>query len=126
MNNRDLDDYRRSMEDLDPDVVEARRLDDDRAKRRAGLIRSQGERDQRELMKSDAFRRFMFTVLAKSGMYAATRHAQDRDYAYDAGRRALGLELLNDALGIDPKFAIDLSMEQAKLEEHIARVPDPE
>lgn len=108
-------------DELDEDKVAQAEAKAVRENRRAKLIAAQSIADAKALMQDSAFRRYMFTVLSKSGMYHATRHAHDGDYAYDAGRRALGLELLNDLLGIDPKFTIDLSVEQAKLEEIVER-----
>lgn len=118
----DVASYQRQLEELDPDFVEEARQADLKRKRRVALLAAQGRKDQAELMKLPAFRRFMFTVLARGGIYAAVRHAQDRDYAYDAGRRALALELLSESLAVRPEFAIDLSVEQAKLEESVKDV----
>lgn len=118
----DVAEYQRRLEEFDPDFIEEAREADLKRKRRVGLLNAQGRKDQAELMKLPAFRRFLFTVLARGGIYAAIRHAQEADYAYDAGRRALALELLNESLAIRPEFAIELSMEQAKLEESVKDV----
>ncbi len=122
----EYDEWERSLSETDPDVIEAQAEARDKLKRRTGLLRSQSERDARELMVIPAFRRYAFTVLSRGGIYAASRHALDGDYAYDAGRRALALELLNELLGIDPQFVIDLSVEQAKLEDSLKNDPSPQ
>lgn len=114
---RDLMDS--AFDELDPDKIEAAKKANERAGRRAKALQSQRTLDLAELMKSASFRRFIFTVLGAAGIYSGVRHAQHTDYAFDAGRRALGLELLSECLEIDPDFAIDLSVEQAKLEKKV-------
>lgn len=115
----EMDAYERSVAELDPDKVEAARLAHDRMKRRMGLLISQEQQDLAWLMKQPQFQRYCYTILTKAGMGLATRHAHDRDYAYDAGRRALGLELQDGWMRENPDFAISLSVEQAKLEEAV-------
>lgn len=109
--------------DLDPERAEAARLEQERAVRWRRTLAAQAEVDAEWLMKQAAFRRWFFTVLGKAGIYQAAFHPHQGAEHYAAGRRGLGIELLNDLLRIDPKIAIDLSVEQAKLEE---KVNDPE
>lgn len=122
---RDWDAYEAELQQLDPETIEAEKDRLDRMKRRFGLLRSTADRDLEELMKLPSFRRYCFTILSRSGIGLATRHAQDRDYAYDAGRRALGLELQEEWHRARPGFAVDLAVEQAKLEEAV-NAADPE
>jgi hypothetical protein len=105
--------------ELDPDEIEAREKAAQAAHRRKSTIAMQASLDAEELMKHPAFRRWFFTVLAKAGIYRAAFHPQEGAQHYDAGRRGLGIELLDELLRIDPQFAIDLSVEQAKLEEKV-------
>lgn len=122
---RDWQDYEAELQQLDPETIEAEKLRTDRVRNRLKLLSTQEKNDLEELMKLAAFRRYCFTILTKAGMGLATRHAHDRDYAYDAGRRALGLELQDAWHRVRPGFAIDLAVEQAKLEEAV-NAADPE
>lgn len=101
--------------DLDPALVEAQRKHDLAERRRQAALDMQEALDRKELMKLPHFRRYMFAVLAKSGMYRAAFHPHDGALQYSEGRRGLGIELLNDLLGDDPQFALDMTREQAKL-----------
>ena len=118
---RDVIGYEAELAQLDPESVEERLKAQDKARRRARMMEAQARKDLAELLKLPSFRRYFFTIQGRAGMGMATRHAHDRDYAYDAGRRALGLELTDEALVIDPGFAIDLAVERAKLEESVRR-----
>lgn len=112
--------------DLDP-----RRQDEDekarnRAKRRAGALDMQRETDLVNLIANPAFIRWFFTTLDKAGIYQAAFLPHEGATQYAAGRRGLGVELLSDALRLDPQFSIRIAMEQAKLEETLnARDTDP-
>lgn len=110
---------RLGLAELDPVEIERAQRADQAERRRAAALEQQAKADALKLMPDAAFRRYIFTVLARAGIYTAVRHAQSDDYAFDAGRRALGLELLNELLGIDPQFVIDLSVEQAKLQQRV-------
>lgn len=112
--------------ELDPDTIEARRREDLRNKRRRGALAEQAKVDEKHLMKDPAFRRWFFTVLGKAGIYQAAFLPQEGAAHYDAGRRGLGLELFNGLLAHDAKFAIDIAMEQAKLEEKLNEHPATE
>lgn len=115
----EFDRYEQMLRDLDPDEVERREKAVAADRRRAAALEQQAQADLVKLTKDPAFRRYLFTVLARSGIYVAVRHAQSDDYAFEAGRRALGLELLNETLGVDPQFVVDLSVEQAKLQQKV-------
>ena len=120
----DFDAYEEMLREFDPDEVAARKKVHDAQKRRAFALATQAALDAKALIVLPAFRRWFFTVQARSGMYAAVRHAHHDDYPFEAGRRALGLELLSELVGIDPQFPIDLAVEQSKLEEKV-RDSDP-
>lgn len=114
-----LDAYEAALRELDPDAVEAAQKRVAADKRRQNALTTGAALDRKKLMQDAAFRRYIFTVLAKAGIYTAVRHAHASDYALDAGRRALGLELLSELIGDDPQFPIDLAVEQSKLEEKV-------
>jgi hypothetical protein len=92
-------------------------------KRRAGALAMQAALDAETLVGNPAFVRYFFTVLARAGIYRAAFHAQQGRQDYEAGRRALGIELLDELLRIDPQMAIALSVEQAKLEKKVNDAP---
>lgn len=110
---------RRLYEELDPAVAEAREAELLRQKRRAGIIKAQAEEDIGNLIGRPEFIRYFFTVLARAGIYSGAFHAQEGRQHFEAGRRALGIELLDELVRADPQAPIRLSMEQAKLEETI-------
>lgn len=115
----DREDERRLYEELDPRQAEAREAELLRQKRRAGVLRAQSEEDIANLVVRPEFIRYFFTVLARAGIYSGAFHAQEGRQHFEAGRRALGIELLDELVRADPQAPIRLSMEQAKLEETV-------
>lgn len=111
--------YEAALRELDPDEVEAAQKRVAAQKRRGETLARQAQLDAKVLIQNPAFKRWFFTVAARAGIYSAVRHAQHDDYPFEAGRRALGLELLSELVGIDPQFPIDLAVEQSKLEEKV-------
>lgn len=111
--------YEALLRELDPDEVEAAQKRVAAQKRRGEALASRAKLDATVLIQNPAFKRWFFTVAARAGIYSAVRHAQHDDYPFEAGRRALGLELLSELVGIDPQFPIDLAVEQSKLEEKV-------
>jgi len=111
--------YEAALRDLDPDEVEAAQKRVAAQKRRGETLARQAALDAKVLIQNPAFKRWFFTVAARAGIYSAVRHAHHDDYPFEAGRRALGLELLSELVGIDPQFPIDLAVEQSKLEEKV-------
>lgn len=114
-----LAEIERAYRELDPEVQERIRREAEADKRRQGALRMQAELDLKHLMTLPPFRRFMFTVLARSGMYQAAFHPHDGALREANGRRGLGIELLNEMLRVDPEFALDMTREQAKLERKV-------
>lgn len=106
----------KSYDELDPEHQEQVRRAALADKRRMAALGMQAQLDLKTLMTLPYFRRFMFTVLAKAGMYRAAFHPHEGALQYSEGRRGLGIELLNDMLRIDPQIALDMTREQAKLE----------
>lgn len=119
-----FDAYEAALREMDPDAIEAAQKRVEADKRRANTLARQAALDAKVLIGNPAFKRWFFTVAARAGIYSAVRHAHHDDYPFEAGRRALGLELLSELVGIDPQFPIDLAVEQSKLEEKV-RDSDP-
>lgn len=117
--NFDLAALQQAYDELDPEKQEQVRKDHLRDKRRQAALKMQSDLDLKHLMTLAPFRRFMFTVLARSGMYQAAFHPHDGALREANGRRGLGIELLNDLLRQDPEFALDMTREQAKLEQKV-------
>lgn len=109
----------RSHDELNPDLIEQRRRDELAQKRRNSALKMQSDVDLRALMTLPHFRRYMFTVLAKAGIYRAAFHPHEGALQYSEGRRGLGIELLDDLLREDADFALDMTREQAKLEQKV-------
>ena len=116
----------RAYDELDPERQEQVQKQATADKRRRAALQMQSELDLKHLMTLGVFRRFMFTVLARSGMYQAAFHPHDGALQYSEGRRGLGIELLNELLRIDPQFALDMTREQAKLETKVNDVSEPQ
>ena len=108
-----------SLDELDPSLIEQRRKGELADKRRRGALKMQSQVDLKALMQLPHFRRYMFTVLAKAGIYDAAFHPHEASLREASGRRGLGIELLNDLLREDAEFALDLTREQAKLEQKV-------
>lgn len=118
--------YRRGMYDeLDPRKSDEAEEQANIQKARDGAMRMQGEVDLSALSKNPHFKRWFWTVLEKGGIYRAAFLAHDGAAQYENGRRALALQLLDDVLRVDPQFRIDLSVEQAKLEESLREQSNP-
>lgn len=118
--------YQRGMyDDLDPRRQEEVEKAENVQRAREGAMRMQSEVDLAFLVGNPHFRRWFWTVLEKGGIYRAAFLAHDGAAQYENGRRALALQLLDEALGVEPKFRIDLSVEQAKLEESLREQSNP-
>lgn len=106
-------------EELDPQRAEEREKALLRQKRRAGIIKAQAQQDVENLASKPEFIRYFFTVLSRAGIYHAVFHAHEGRTQFEAGRRALGIELLDELLRVDPQLPIRLAVEQAKLEDEV-------
>jgi len=116
-------DAQKTYDELDPERQQQVRRAALADNRRRAALAMQAQLDLKTLMQLPHFRRFMFTVLAKSGMYRAAFHPHEGALQYSEGRRGLGIELLDDMLRIDPQIALDMTREQAKLETKVNDAP---
>lgn len=124
MNRDDRDLIEGSYDDLNPVLSEQRERDRKRDKRVQGAILAQRRIDGAALAANPQFLRWLFTALEGAGIWRSDCHAHDGSQYYDAGRRALGLELLNDLETCDPNVMIALMVERRKTLEKInAQVP---
>ena len=102
---------------LDPDRIEAEEKADQKQKRWRNTLEAQMRNDIRDLVRDPQFTRFMFTVLERAGIWNATCHAQTGAQYFDAGRRALGLEILDVLAATDPHIHIAMPAHRLKLME---------
>lgn len=82
--------------------------------RRATALQQQASNDLIELMKDGKFRRYLFTVLERAGIYSAVCHAHQGQQYFADGTRALGLMIMNEALSVDPAALSLIIAERAK------------
>lgn len=124
MNREDRDLIDASYDDLNPVLSEQRERDRKREKRREATMKALAQHDAEALSANPQFIRWLFTVLERAGIWRSECHAHDGSQYYDAGRRALGLELLTDLENCDPNVQIALMVERRKTLEKInAQVP---
>ncbi len=93
--------------------------------RRATALSQQASNDLIELMKDGKFRRYLFTVLERAGIYSAVCHAHQGQQYFADGTRALGLMIMNEALTVNPDALSQIIAERAKYLELIDDGHDP-
>lgn len=102
---------------LDPDRIEAERREAERVRRWKATLAAQARNDVSDLVRDKQFIRYIFTVLEAAGIWDSTCHAQSGAQYFDAGRRALGLEILDGLTAVDPHILVALPLERLKLME---------
>lgn len=81
-----------------------------------------GERARREgeeldvewLMAQPQFKRWLLTFKVKARIDERTHWTQETSLAHEAGRRDLGLEVLDDIRAVVPTVDVDLAIEKAR------------
>lgn len=106
MDRQDRDYMDGVYDEIDPDHVENQRKEAERLKRWRATLKAQADADAETLARNANFVRWLYTVLERSGIYSSPCHAQQGSQYYDAGRRALGLEILDDLVKHDPSILI--------------------
>lgn len=104
-------------DELDPVRIESQQREVERRNRWLATLKTQADADAKALARNANFVRWLYTVLERSGIYSSPCHAQSGSQYYDAGRRALGLEILDDLVKHDPSILIAVMSERLKFQE---------
>lgn len=72
------------------------------------LAKLEQEKDLETLLTSDAGKRFVWNLLDQSGTFGASLSGDAVTLAFDAGRRATGVALLNACLRLQRKATVEM------------------
>lgn len=121
MERNDYDAIKGWAEELDPDLIEARRRKEMADNRYRKALEAQVDADAKTLAKNANFVRWLYGVLDSAGVFSSECHAHSGQQYFVDGRRALGLEILHGVANHDPSILVAVQVERLKFNEKVAQ-----